>query len=219
MIRANAILSRRQARFLALFVLLPLSLFLTALSNRLAGQLLSSKAPALDWIATAAIPSFIIIAALYALLGDKRSLSWPPSATLARRSVVGLSAAWLFVWLAGSTVVAMVTGHWLIYARGWPLVMAFLIFGPLGEELLFRGLVFSYARAIWPASASTAIIVSTAAFSLHHLSLQTAPDGLAVPQLLFTIPMGIVLAFLRERTGSLWPGLLVHIATNLPSAI
>jgi len=31
--------------------------------------------------------------------------------------------------------------------------------------------------------------------------------------------MGVVFALLRERTGSLWPGLLVHVVTNLPSAI
>jgi len=98
-------------------------------------------------------------------------------------------------------------------------VLAFLIFGPLGEELLFRGLVFGCARAIWPSSASTAVLSSTIAFSLHHIALHTAPSGFAIAQLLLTIPMGVVFALLRERTGSLWPGLLVHVVINLPSAI
>ena len=98
-------------------------------------------------------------------------------------------------------------------------MLAFLIFGPLGEELLFRGLVFGCARAIWPSSASTAVLSSTIAFSLHHIALHTAPRGFAMIQLLFTIPMGVVFALLRERTGSIWPGLLVHVATNLPSVI
>lgn len=207
------------ARSVALVLLFPLSLILTAATNYTVGRLLRSVAPATDWIATAAIPSFALIAGLYSLLGDKRPLLLPPSATLARRSVAGLSMAWLSLWLGGCVVAAIITGRWLVYARGWPVIMAFLIFGPLGEELLFRGLIFSHARIIWPSSASAAIIVSTVAFSLHHVALQTAPCGLALVQLFFTIPMGIVFALLRERTGSLWPGLLVHVATNLPSTI
>lgn len=207
------------SKAIVLSVLLPLSLILTATTNRTAGRLLSAVAPSIDWIATAAIPSFLVIAGLYALLGDRRSLSLPHFRTLALRSVVGLSTAWLCLWLGGCVVSAIITGHWTIYARGGPVIAAFLVFGPLGEELLFRGLVFEYARAIWPSSVSTAIAVSTIAFSLHHISLHTAPLGLAVAQLLFTIPMGVVFALLRERTGSLWPGLWVHIATNLPSVL
>ena len=210
---------RSLAKPLALVVLFPASWVLTAATNRMVGYLLRSAAPSTDWIATAAIPSFLIIAGLYALLGDRRVLSWPPFTTLTQRSVAGLAAIWLLLWLGGSAAAAITTGHWLIYARGWPLVLAFLVFGPLGEELLFRGLVFGYARATWPSSALTAVLVSTIAFNLHHIALNAAPHGFAMAQFLLTIPMGVVLALLRERTGSLWPGLLVHVATNLPSAI
>jgi len=210
---------RHVANATALLVLLPLSLVLTATTNRAVGRLLNSQAPSLDWIATAAIPSFLIIAGIYALLGNRCLLRFPSPGILMRRPVLGLSAAWLSVWLGGCVVSAIITGHWTIYARGLPLVAAFVIFGPLGEELLFRGLIFSYARVLWPSSATTAIAVSTVAFSLHHVSLHTAPRELVFAQVLFTIPMGIVFALLRERTGSIWPGLLTHIATNLPSAI
>ena len=213
-------LSRRSlTKPLALVSLFILSLFLTAATNRAVGQILHSTAPTIGWVATAAIPSMLMIAGLYALLGDRRVLMWPAFENLTQRSVAGLSAAWLLLWLGGCIVAATIAGHWVIYAHGWPLLMAFLVFGPLGEELLFRGLIFSYARATWPSSAAPAIIVSTAAFSLHHIALQTAPRGLAVAQLLFTIPMGIVFALLRERTGSLWPSFLLHVATNLSSAI
>ena len=217
--RAYADDYRSLVKPLALVILFPVSLVLTAGANRMVGHLLHSVAPSNDWIATAAIPSFVIIAGLYALLGDRRILSWPPATTLTQRSVAGLAAVWLLLWLGGSAAATIITGHWLIYARGWPLVLAFLVFGPLGEELLFRGLVFGYARAIWPSSASTAVLISTIAFSLHHIALHTAPRGFAIAQLLFTLPMGVVFALLRERTGSLWPGLLVHFATNLPSVI
>ena len=211
--------SSNLARPLALVLLFPLSLILTATTNRTVGQLLRSVAPAIDWIATAAIPSFALIAGLYALLSDKRPLLLPPTATIMKRSVAGLSMAWLSLWLGGCFIAAIIAGHWVVYARGWPLIMAFLLFGPLGEELLFRGLIYSQVRAIWPSSASAAILVSTVAFSLHHIALQTAPRELSLVQLIFTVPMGVVFALLRERTGSLWPGFLLHVATNLPSAI
>ncbi len=211
--------SRRPAKAIVFAILLPVSLVLTATTNRNIGRILDLTAPSFDWIATAAIPSFLLIASLFIVLGDRHSLSWPRSEKLAQRSVAGLSVFWLSLWLGGCVLSWIATGHWTRYAYGWPAVSAFLAFGPLGEELLFRGLIFGYVRAIWPSSASPAIAVSTIAFSLHHISLHTAPHGLAVAQLLFTIPMGIVFALLRERTGSVWPGLWVHIATNLPSAI
>ena len=219
MTRANAENYRSVGKPLGLVVLFLVSLGLTAATNRTVGNLFRSEAPSIAWVATVAIPSFVIITGLYILFGDKRCLSWPPSTILTQRSVAGLAAVWLILWLGGSAAATIITGHWLIYARGWPLVLAFLVFGPFGEELLFRGLVFSQAREIWPSSASMAVFVSTIAFSLHHIALNTAPRGFAIAQLLFTIPMGVVFALLRERTGSLWPGLLVHVATNLPSAI
>lgn len=217
--RAAANHPPKPATAVSFALLLPLSLILTATINRYVGQLLSVKAPSVAWIATAAIPSFLLIAFLYAFVGDKNSLSWPNLESPARRRVLGLSMTWLVLWLGGCVISAIMTGHWTVYARGWPLVTAFLIFGPLGEELLFRGLIFGHARTIWPSSPQIAIVISTAAFSLHHISLHTAPRELAVAQVLFTIPMGIVFALLRERTGSVWPGLLVHIATNLPATI
>ena len=210
---------RHRANATALIFLLPLSLVLTATTNRAVGRLLNSQAPSIDWMATAAIPSCLVIVGMYALLGNRRFLRLPSRGVLMRRPVLGLSAAWLSVWLGGCIVSAIITGHWTIYARGLPPIAAFVIFGPLGEELLFRGLIFSYARSLWPSSATTAIGVSTVAFSLHHISLNTAPRELALAQILFTIPMGIVFALLRKRTGSLWPGLLVHVATNMLSAI
>ena len=215
--RVDSDRSRKPAATLGLVVLLPLSLVLTAGTNRVAGRLLMAHMPSLAWIATAAIPSFLLIASLYVLFGDKRSLSWPRNEIIVQRPVMGLATSWLFLWLSGSLLSAINTGHWTIYARGWPLVSAFLLFGPLGEELLFRGLIYGYARRMWSSSATIAIIISTVAFSLHHISLNSAPLGLATAQLLFTVPMGIVLALLRERTGSLWPGLLVHVATNFPA--
>jgi membrane protease YdiL (CAAX protease family) len=86
------------------------------------------------------------------------------------------------------------------------------------RRIIFRSIIFGLARKVWAGSSAPSIALSTAAFSLDHISLNTAPDGLAVAQLLFTLPMGVVFAFVRERTGSIWPGFFVHVATKLPSA-
>jgi membrane protease YdiL (CAAX protease family) len=200
-------------------LLLPLSLVLTASTNRLAGRYLQLEAPTLAWIATAAIPSCVVIGGLYAVFCDRRALSWPRLQTEELNRVLRLSAIWLTVWLAGLVSFAMMTGHWVIYASGLPAVAAFLVFGPLGEELLFRGLVYGRIQALLPRSALCPVLVSSFAFSAHHLWLDAAPEGLALTQILFTIPMGIVLALLRRRTSSIWPGFLLHVATNLPATL
>ena len=179
---------------LIVVLLLPLSLVITATTNHLVGEALQSAQPSLAWLATAAIPSFMVIFCLYMALGDRRALDWPSLDPQNMRSILRLSAIWLTLWLAGCTAFAVMTGHWIVYARGVPLVAAFLVFGPLGEELLFRGLIYERVQQVWPRSSLLPIAISSLAFSLHHIWLGAAPDGLAMAQLLFTLPMGIVFA-------------------------
>ena len=195
------------------------SVFLTARVNRFAGWFLNAHASQVSWIATTAIPSCLAIACLYAVFGDSAALRWPRLRTTEWHRAIWISATWLVLWIAGSVIGAISVGHWIVYARGWPSIAAFLVFGPLGEELLFRGLVYEKARIIWRATPGPAICLSTACFSLHHIQLQAAPHGLLLAQVLFTIPMGVVFAVLRERTRSLWPGFLVHVVTNLPATL
>lgn len=204
--------------FLAFGLLASCSLVLTAMTNHAVGIALNIHAPNCGWIATAAIPSVVVIIILYAVLGSRDALRWPRLDSVVRRRLLGISAIWLSAWLAGSFIAAALAGHWITYAAGLPLVAAFLLFGPVGEELLFRGLIYERARAIWPETAGPAMCISMAAFSLHHLTLDAAPHGLATAQFLFTIPMGFVFALLRERTGSILPGWLLHVTTNLPAA-
>lgn len=211
---------RRVIPMLILIALVAVSLILTSTANRLAGRLLDAATPEISWIATAAIPSFALIAILYLLGGDRQALRWPMLNVVEGRRAVRLSATWLLIWLSGMVAASFAAGHWITYAQGVPPVLAFLLFGPAGEELLFRGLIFQQARTVWPASAAAPIAISTIAFSLHHIQLHSQPlHGLAAAQLLFTIPMGVVFARLRMTTGSLWPAFLLHVATNLPAAL
>lgn len=200
-----------------LLILLLVSLFLTTTVNRWTGVALVSVHPDAGWIASAAIPSCIVILSLYFCLGSRAVLRWPQLSPPNRRFIVSLSALWLGLWLSASVAAAFAMGYWPTYARGWPAILAFIVFGPIGEELLFRGMIFERVRRIWANSARPAIWISTIAFSLHHIQLHRLPlDGAALAQIGFTLPMGLVFAQLRERSGSLWPALLLHAATNLP---
>ncbi len=195
------------------------SLVLTAQVNRHAGLALSIFAPSLSWIATTAAPSCLAVTLLFLLLADRRALRWHPLTPDDRRRALMLVGIWLSLWLAGSVVAAILAGHWIVYATSGPAIAAFLGFGPIGEELLFRGLVFERMQRLAPAAQWAPIIVSTVAFSLHHLALGAAPDGLLLAQIGFTIPMGLVLGALRGRTQGIWPGLIVHVLTNVPATL
>ncbi len=77
---------------------------------------------------------------------------------------------------------------------------------PLAEEVFFRGFMFAGLRRrlpLWPAA-----VMSAALFGAVHL---TAGDiGVAVQLTAF----GVALAWLYERTGSLWPAIMLHLLNN-----
>jgi membrane protease YdiL (CAAX protease family) len=154
-------------------------------------------------------PVFLVrlahIAALVAVQRTQSKVYYQPFSALGGSMAVGIHSG------------CPPIGYWPTYARGWPAIMAFIVFGPIGEELLFRGMIFERARRLWATSARPAIWISTIAFSLHHIQLHRLPlDGAALAQIGFTLPMRLVFAQLRERSGSLWPALVLHVATNLP---
>ncbi len=78
---------------------------------------------------------------------------------------------------------------------------------PICEEIFFRGMIFRYLRARWPLWA--AALVSAGIFGAAHLSPATSP--LIVPVLAF---IGLVLALVYERTGSLTNSILLHALNN-----
>lgn len=97
--------------------------------------------------------------------------------------------------------------------------MAFVITGPLNEELLFRGVLFELLQRRFPLSDRPAILVSSLLFSIHHLQLHGfRVTRFVLLQLAFTFLMGWVLARLRQKSDSIWPGYAVHVLTNLPHA-
>ena len=71
------------------------------------------------------------------------------------------------------------------------------------EEFFFRGVFFAgFKRS---GGARKAILWSALFFGLFHMNLQ---------QFLYAAFIGLVLAVMRELTGSMWPGMILHFVNN-----
>ena len=74
---------------------------------------------------------------------------------------------------------------------------------PLAEELVFRGAVQGLLRPLGPRAA---VCVQAALFAVQH----------GTPACMASAPgCGLVRGARRDRTGSLWPGMLLHTLNNL----
>jgi uncharacterized protein len=103
-----------------------------------------------------------------------------------------------------------------------PLAFALLlvlagIFAPCVEELFFRGFVFGLYRRRQPVWA--AYLVSSVLFTLLHLE----PTRMNVPQMAGLsagiLLLALMLTWLYQRTGSLYPGILAHAVNNATGLI
>lgn len=78
-----------------------------------------------------------------------------------------------------------------------------VVIAPLAEEILFRGYLFGKLRKYLPAW--IAIIITSALFALVHGQWNVGLDVFA---------LSLVLCMLREITGNIWAGVLLHIMKN-----
>lgn len=136
------------------------------------------------------------------------------------------SVRWLLVGLAAGVVAFVVKGlvnlalrvvagfdedaqvPYLQAANGGVLALAvtfvllsFLV--PLGEELLFRGVLM---RGLLRYGAVVAVLGSSVVFALFHGVNTALPTALVV---------GLVAAEVARRSGSIWPAVVVHVVNNL----
>ena len=84
-------------------------------------------------------------------------------------------------------------------------VLLIVIAAPISEEFCFRGMLFGGLRTRLPRIA--AALISGAIFGGLHATTGVS----AVPPL---IVFGFVLALLYEKTGSIIPGILLHMLNN-----
>lgn len=83
------------------------------------------------------------------------------------------------------------------------LLIAGAVAAPIGEEVFFRG--FLYNALKYRYSVRVAIVVSGLVFAFVHIS----PLALLV-----IFPMGMFLAYIYEKTGSLWVTICIHATNN-----
>jgi len=123
-----------------------------------------------------------------------------------------IAGGWLTRWIAGGHEVVQDVkqiGGAASLALRLPLVVVVVSLGPLVEELLFRGALLS--ALLRRVGAGWAIALSSLLFACVHL-----PDlgflWYAVPNLAL---LAAGLAWLRLRSGSLWPAVVAHGVNNL----
>ncbi|HLK55563.1 MAG TPA: CPBP family glutamic-type intramembrane protease [Chthonomonadaceae bacterium] len=92
-----------------------------------------------------------------------------------------------------------------IASNGWKLafVLTGAVAAPIGEEVFFRGFLYNALKRRW--GVPVGIIVSGLTFALIHFG----PLAIIV-----IFPMGILLAYVYERTNSLWVTILMHMLNN-----
>ena len=84
-------------------------------------------------------------------------------------------------------------------------VLTIVVVAPVAEEVFFRGMLFAGLRtkfSLWPAA-----ILSGLAFGIPHV---TSGPTAAIPLSIF----GVALAWIYNRTGSIWPCILIHVVNN-----
>lgn len=123
---------------------------------------------------------------------------------------------------AGALALELAIGLWGGFLRptpgDWsvlPMTLALAVVVPaLGEEVVFRGLLTpgrdggaGLWRAILP---STGIFVLWHVFEALTFMPQAAPVFLRADFLATTAVLGLACGWLRWRTGSLWPAVLLH---------
>lgn len=83
------------------------------------------------------------------------------------------------------------------------MIFAVVLFGPLAEEVLFRGMVFGKLRRafrFWPSA-----IISGVLFGIYHMNLV---------QGIYAAVFGVLLAYIFEKTETIWGPYLLHVMFN-----
>jgi membrane protease YdiL (CAAX protease family) len=91
-------------------------------------------------------------------------------------------------------------------------LIALVILPPIGEETLVRGYLYSGLRASM--RFLPAMIITSLLFGLAHLQLGSGTAVLWAAGI-DTFVLSVILVYLRESTGALYAGMLVHAMNNL----
>jgi uncharacterized protein len=115
---------------------------------------------------------------------------------------------WLFSWHVSPYIPTTAIKE----SHGWveitSVLMTITIIDPIAEELQFRSLLYGWLRLHMLPMRSA--IISAACFSITH--------GVSVRSFSIFL-IGLVLAWTYERSGSIYPGMIIHGACNATAEI
>ena len=105
----------------------------------------------------------------------------------------------------------------IMAAAPLPMIIAVVVFAPIIEELVFRGIIF---RSLRKFNVPLAIIVSGFLFGFIHVSSAVfAGDFSQLLQVLPYMAMGIVFAYSYEKSKSISVPIYLHMINNLVSVL
>lgn len=160
-----------------------------------------------------------VLAIAYRWRSTRTPLAGPPKARALTAGFWLVAAAGLVAcWFAGQTAAAWVYATWgssgfdavnatKLDAPAWLVVITALILAPLGEESLIRGIAFPALRRHWPPLLSA--FVTAMIFAVMHGNLV---------QIVLTVPLGVLLAFVYEACQRLWPCVIMHVVFNMAAS-
>lgn len=96
------------------------------------------------------------------------------------------------------------TGLLILMGSFWLTFVLSVILAPIIEEIVFRGILFPAIKERYGLVAG--IVGSSLIFTFVHI------DPI---QMLSVLPLGIYLAIMYHRTGSIYPGMILHATWNL----
>ncbi len=164
--------------------------------------------------AGALIQDGIVLALVLAIAGSRRdllALRLPRSTPTALR-LLGVALVGIYIFEVAYTHLAhpgneqgLTPAHWeprhvLVYVVNGIVICTFV---PFAEELTYRGLGYALLERFgrWPAILAVGLL-----FGLAHGLLVSLP---------IIVTFGCVLGWIRARTGSVYPGMLLHATFNL----
>ena len=134
-------------------------------------------------------------------------------------SDIGLAIAGLFGYLAFSAILTALFSvfPWFNLTENQPLLystlisplnkvfaaIALVVFGPILEEVIYRGLIYGKLRK--KHSLITSILIASILFSFLHGQWNVAVDVFA---------LSVVACLMRETTGTIYAGIMLHVLKN-----
>ncbi len=92
-----------------------------------------------------------------------------------------------------------------------PIFISLVILPPIAEEIVMRGFLYSGLKTKLTVGLSA--LITSALFAAAHLG-EGGKSGLLWIAAIDTFILSVVLCYVREKTGSLWPGIGIHMIKN-----